>query len=102
MLCSSGPIQGLTLGVQQFSQAQLLFSSVEGLLEIVDRIGFGQLLEVNDVRPGEETEGLLRGWVCPGWDREGISPHGTRPTLTLGQSPFILQLANYQILQEAA
>lgn len=67
-LCHSGLIQSLTLGVQKFSQAQLLLGGVEGLLEVVDRVGFGQLLEVNDIRPGEETEEFLRCWACPGWD----------------------------------
>lgn len=86
-MCHLGSIQSLTLGVQKFSQAQLLLSGVEGLLEVVDCIGFGQLLEVNDIWPGEETEDVLRCWASLGWDLEGIPSHGTGPTPSLGQNP---------------
>lgn len=42
----------LTLRVQEFGEAQVLLSDVEGLLEVVGGIGPRQLVELYQVRPG--------------------------------------------------
>lgn len=84
----------LTLRVQQFREAQVLFCQVKCILQIVVRIGFLQLVEINQVRPvgnrhnqnygsrkkkdsdpGGGAPGTMRCWgLNPGHLVEGKSP----------------------------
>ena len=45
------PPPPFTLGVQQLAEPQVLLGRVEGALQVVGGVGFGQLLEVHEIRP---------------------------------------------------
>lgn len=60
-----------TLGVQQFAEPQLLLGRVEGLLEVVGRVGLGQLVEVDEIRP---TRGTMGRRTPPGEPRRPGRP----------------------------
>ena len=42
-----------TLGVEEAGKAELLLGGVEGIVEVVGRVGFGQLVVADQVGPGK-------------------------------------------------
>lgn len=56
-MCSFNCLQRRTFRVQQLCEAQVLFSQVKGILQIIVGIGFLQLVKVYQVRPKGEREG---------------------------------------------
>lgn len=53
------PPPPFTLGVQQLAEPQVLLGRVEGALQVVGGVGFGQLLEVHEIRPAGGGSGRL-------------------------------------------
>lgn len=70
-----------TFGVQQLAEPQLLLGRVEGLLKVVGRVGLGQLVEVDEVRPASGTQPLPAPHPTEGTQASRLlppllSPHG--------------------------
>ena len=54
------------LGVQQFCQSQFLFSDVERIVQIVNSIGLGQFVKLNEVGSMLVNDGIESQTISPG------------------------------------
>lgn len=55
-VCICASVSSLTLGVQQFGEAQVLLGQVEGILQIVVSVRFLQFIKVNQVWSEEDKQ----------------------------------------------
>ena len=67
------PPPPFTLGVQQLAEPQVLLGRVEGALQVVGGVGFGQLLEVHEIRPAGGGKRPPRTQI------HGVSPQKSPP-----------------------